>query len=225
MVPSTSEHLVAERWAWILDVLFGAILAVAFEALSKNLDQVWDETPREAARVMFVALCFMSFFLYDVFVYHFVITLYPYRISFLSACRYVLDILMAFLLMEVLVPGVRPGPKPEVVKILVSLTLWHLCAAAWHCLANWDHFKKAPPPFSLFPHLGFIVLYWSTVLGWMLIRGAAGWPTRLEEVSTLVALGVPVLAVALYRSRQLIQRLGRTTPLPFKVEHRAVMTG
>jgi hypothetical protein len=210
------ERRMMERWAWILDVLFGAILAFAFETLEKNWTMAWDESGGQAMVLLFVALCVFSFFLYDVLVYHFIITRYPYRLTLLSACRYVLDIFMAFLLMQVVVPALQAHPETELIGILVALTLWHFCAAVWHCLANVDHEKCLPKAFALAPHFAFVGIYWLVMIGWYLVRlfglelHDCERIRRCTSPSFLLLLCTVVLGVSLYRSRQLISRFGGT---------------
>ena len=204
--PSSSLH-VPNRWAWILDVLFGGILVELFNTLELNLPLAWNESVGSAVVVAFVAFSLCVFFLYDVVVYHFLIQAYPYRLSVLSMLRSLLDIVMAFLLMKAVLPAARIHPEEHLVGILVALTAWHLCAAVWHVLANWEHFGKPPSALAVLPHFLFVTAYWAVfVSSWGVARAVP----RLEPYGPLLLVGelcAIVLAVSIYRFRQLLARL------------------
>jgi hypothetical protein len=209
---SLDPSVIGSRWVWVLDVVFGGVLSVAFTVLEESLRQAWAESHVEAARLVFVAVCLFSFFVYDVVAYHLLITKYPYRVSLLSGVRHFLDMFMVFVLLKLLMSGLRPHAEKSFFAILAAVTAWHLLALVWHCVANLDHFKKMPPRFALLPHVVCPACYWTVLGAWSVIAGFIKDGAYNTEQSYILLLAAMVLSAALFRSRQLVRKLVKADP-------------
>ncbi|MEL7059830.1 MAG: hypothetical protein AAGN46_07360 [Acidobacteriota bacterium] len=191
------------RWLWVLDVVFGATAALGFETLQETL-RATAHTPSVLVKQIVVALSLYIFFLYDVSAVHILVKKYPYRVSFISGCRYLLDISMSFLLMMMLIPGVNQHPEGSTLEILTALTLWHACAFLWHVLANWEH--RIPPTLSAFSgHFLFIAIYWLVFGVWAAARAWQDLPLATDDVGLLYAISITVAAVAIRRAWRIME--------------------
>jgi hypothetical protein len=202
-VPPASWTL-GQRWIWILDIIWGAIVGIAFERLDGALRSCTNLG--DIIKHVAVAACLFIFFLYDVGVHHLLVRTFPYRESILSACRYFLDIVMAFLLMLLLVSGLTAKPERSTIVILVAITSWHLGASAWHFLATWEHEHKLPTRVRVLPHLISVGGYWLLVGIWYLIRlstSSVNWHAQ----SLLFIVCGAIFLVALVRSYQVVRHI------------------
>ena len=91
---------VGERWVWILDIVFGSVIGFGFQKLEEGLRLTAKSSVSAFMKHLFMAAGFLGFVIYDIGVYHILIKNFPYDVSSLSAARYVLDLIMAFLLRD-----------------------------------------------------------------------------------------------------------------------------
>jgi hypothetical protein len=196
---------VGERWAWILDMVFGAIIAFGFQRLEEGLRASAKSSMTAFLKHLFMASGFIGFVIYDIGVYHILIKKFPYDVSELSAVRYVLDLLMAFLLMVILVRGLSIDAGKHVFEILIALSMWHIAAMCWHFAASMQINGSRPELKTFSPHILFVMIYWSTFALWYL-TGAQDRQSKLAEpTGFLVWLALPLLLISIWRSNQMIQ--------------------
>jgi hypothetical protein len=184
--PNNTADSLAKNWFWIMDVIFGGIAILTFKYLF--------ELFVEGTANIYVAICLLIFYLYHVGVYNFLKSKYPYKISFQSAFRYLIDFMMALLLFFILWTGIK-YPLKEINILVYELTLWHLGAFGWHILANLEKSGKYFNKIML-PHLVFIVIYWIVFLALSY--------SHLNPSTIHLSLATCLLAVSLYRSYSMI---------------------
>lgn len=146
------------RWVWLIDVVYAGVLVFGFQQIEHTLFDTLS-SPAMRLRQGVIAGALVCFFLYDVTVYHLLVARAPYRTSRLSACRYLLDILMTFLLQLIIVSASRTPIARAFFVAGGALAAWHICAAIWHLLASRDHNKKPNYEVSFVPHLVMAVAY------------------------------------------------------------------
>lgn len=201
--------VVASHWVWVMEVVFGGVIALGFEKLVEAIRSDLNGPAGAVFRHLLVAACFFAFVIYDVAVYQVLIRKYPYAFRPLSAVRYALDLVMAFCLLLILLLGIDAAAAGFVPAIMAGLTFWHLAAAAWHVAASMEAHGRLPAVQVCAPHAAFIVAYWTAFAGWWF---AGRWVPSLGPVRSdgfLHVLAVVVLAVSAYRSVQLGSRLAR----------------
>jgi len=203
---------VSREWVWVLDVVFGGIITLGYQELEKSLRVSIKKSKRAFATHVFVAFSFILFVIYDVSFYHILITRFPFNISALSGCRYVLDLLMAFALLNVLTRGLSCENEQFTGQILIALSVWHLGAAGWHFAASIEHTHHPPTLSAFLPHFVFIGIYWSVLLIWFVVAKRMGWAETFQEATNskwfLRLLALCVLAISVYRSVQLFRLFG-----------------
>jgi hypothetical protein len=197
---------VGERWAWILDMVFGAIIAFGFQRLEEGLRVSAKSSVTAFLKHLFMASGFIGFVIYDIGVYHILIKKFPYDVSELSAVRYVLDLVMAFLLMVILVRGLSIDVGKHIFEILIALSMWHIAAMCWHFAASMQIKGSTPEWKTFFPHILFVMIYWSTFALWYL-TGAQDRRSKLAEpTGFLMLLALSLLLISAWRSNQMIQK-------------------
>jgi hypothetical protein len=213
-----------ERWAWFIDVLFGAIAAIALEQYESVVRQAWNTSLSTFVISVVVAVCICAFFVYDIAAHHVLVKKHPYHLTYLGFVRFYLDLVMAFILYVLLRDALsgNPGWFP----IVVALTFWHGAAIAWHLLvfagelerrrqllggdfAGSDKQPHTPPAFenaavTVFPHVLFIGIYWLVVAAAQLITRITFAGVASDTV-TLLSVSVAILVVAVFRWRQVVR--------------------
>lgn len=114
---------VGERWVWILDIVFCSVIGFGFQKLEERLRLTARSSVSAFLKHLFMAAGFLGFVIYDIGVYHILIKSFPYDVSRLSPVGYVLDLIMAFLLMGILVRGLSIDAGKHVFDILIALSL------------------------------------------------------------------------------------------------------
>ena len=194
-----------QRWIWFLDVLFGAIVALALERYEPVLGQVWAKGLLATAISVFVTLAVFSFVIYDIAVYHALAKKFPYRLTRLGFGRFYLDLIMAFALYALLVQTLRLDPNW--VTILGIISGWHGAALIWHLIARREHGVRDDMWAAVAPHAMFVAMYWS--IAW-LATGAGRVLELADETRTtftLVSTGLAILGVSLFRWKQVLMRV------------------
>jgi hypothetical protein len=203
---------VSKEWVWVLDVVFGGIITLGYQELEKALRISIQTSRREFFIHVFVAFSFVFFVIYDISFYHVLITIYPFNISALSGSRYVLDLLMAFALLNILMRGLSYESPKFTSQILVAISLWHLCAAGWHFAASIEKTHQPPTLAAFLPHFAFIALYWLVLFIWFVLSKWRGWSNNFQEAMNskgyLLLLSLCVLFISFYRSAQLFHIFG-----------------
>jgi hypothetical protein len=203
---------VGRQWVWVLDVVFGGIITLGYQEMEKAMRISAQKSKREFLTHVFASFAFLFFIIYDVGVYHVLINRFPFHISALSGCRYVLDLLMAFALLIILMRGLSYESKKSVRQILIALSIWHLCAAAWHFAASIEYTRRPPSLPAFLPHFVFIGTYWFVLFIWFAIAKRIGQVKTFQEATNsavfLCLLSACVLTVSLYRSVQLLSLFG-----------------
>src|SRR5215813_9601900 len=110
MVSLTTEHQLGNQWKWFLYVLLGSIGTLALRRLDEGLWAASHVSAAQLAHYIFLAGCLFAFLVYDVGALAVLTEKFPYKTSFLSALRYALDIVMAFLVFLLLMSGLGPPP-------------------------------------------------------------------------------------------------------------------
>jgi hypothetical protein len=154
----THNNFNVQRWIWVLDVLFGAIAAIALEKYEPVVRDAWSCGFIQFFISVFVAICIGSFFAYDVVVHHKLVEKFPYKVTFRGLCRFLLDLVMAFILFIILSAGFQANPSWE--KILINITIWHMAAILWHLLAESTDEIKHKIFKIIGPHACVIGAYW-----------------------------------------------------------------
>jgi hypothetical protein len=194
------EH--AERWAWFVDVLFGAIAAIAIANFKEDIVTAWHPGYFETIKATIAALAAWSFFVYDVAVYHVLIKKYPYLVTFKGFARFYLDIVMVFLLYMMLSAALASDPEKHTWGILLSVSFWHLAAAGWHAMAQSEESPRSPNPIAIMPHIGFIAIYWLIVL---IVHCMVKRP--INSTPVMFAVSGAIFVVSLWRWRQVVVRV------------------
>jgi hypothetical protein len=194
-----------DRWVWVCDAIFGFIITLGFQKLDETLASTHGVS--NVLLQLSVAVGFIAFVVYDIGVYHLLIQDRPYRLTWWSAARYMLDLVMSFCLLVSLLRGLSKQPEADGAMLLLAVTGWHLSAMLWHVFAE----LEARQPIRLLPRLGphllFVAIYWLTALAVSVIRQQS-FPfatCRLREF--VVALSVELLLVSVFRSFQLVKHL------------------
>ncbi|HTV12017.1 MAG TPA: hypothetical protein VME20_09155 [Acidimicrobiales bacterium] len=191
-----------ERWKWTMDIIFGGLLVFGLQTFASQSDHFLEQPTGKVIFTFLAAAGVTGFYLYDVTVHH-VLTgpqAYPFKRSWLSAFRFSLDIVMAFLLALVLLPGLEAKPWQATLRILVVASIWHVAAFFWHLLARAEHeSKKGSNPLW---HLLFPVMYWSAVSVTTEFDRYRHGPflASLNRPACLGALSVLLLVVAAFRT-------------------------
>ena len=192
------------RWPWLIDVVYGAVLTYAFQQIYVTLFQTL-HSPAERARQGIVAGALLCFFLYDVTVYHFLVSGSPFRRTKLSTARYLLDIVMTFLLQLIIVSPARTPLGHAFFLAAGSLAAWHLCAAGWHLLASREYHLAAQAA-SYLPHLAMAAVYAVLVgLGDTSFRGLGSGRASAQPIGMYIVSAL-VIAFSAWRSRWLIKQ-------------------
>lgn len=197
---------VGERWVWILDIVFGSIIGFGFQRLEEGLRLTAKSSVSAFMKHLFMAAGFLGFVIYDIGVYHILIKNFPYDVSRLSAARYVLDLIMAFLLMVILVRGLSIDAGKHVFEILIALSLWHIAAMCWHFAASRQLNGVLPEVKTFSPHVAFIIIYWSAFALWYFLNREDNQRTLAEPTGFLVWLAASLLLISIWRSHQMIQK-------------------
>jgi hypothetical protein len=88
------EH--AERWKWFLDIVFGAIVALAIQKYEPVVRVAWSQGLVSFSFSLFVSICVCSFVVYDISAYHILVKEFAYSRGKLGFMRFYLDLIMAF---------------------------------------------------------------------------------------------------------------------------------
>ena len=201
---------VGERWVWILDIIFGSVIGFGFQKLEEGLRASARASTTAFLKHLLMAMGFLGFVIYDIGVYHILIKTFPYDFSRPSAARYVLDLVMAFLLMIILVRGLSSDAGENLFEILIALSLWHLAAICWHFAAAVQMHNEIPKVSTFLPHLVFIGLYWSFFGVWYLGMIHGLHEKRVDAKAFLVLLGGLLLCISIWRSHQMIRTFVNT---------------
>lgn len=207
------EQQLADQWKWFLYVLFGGIGTLAFRRLEEGLWAASDVSSTQFWHHIFLAVCLFAFFVYDVGVLGVLIHRFPYKVSLLSALRYALDIVMAFLIFLLLMsglgpppaanasPGLAAGPTQSPVLVVFAISAWHLGAAIWHTMASFDHHHATPRLISFLPHIIFAAVYW-------LIYGISYWGwINFTPMWLLSLIGAAILVISVIRWFQVVKNM------------------
>lgn len=201
-----TEH--AQRWIWFLDVVFGAIVALGIQKYEPVIREAWAHGAGCFILSLFVAIAVCSFVVYDIAIYHTLVKKYPYQLSALGYLRFYLDLIMAFVLYVLLVNAFQTAPDWR--AILAAVSFWHLSAIAWHLLARHEHGTGGSGVSAVGPHLMFIAAYWSSawLAGRLASQGTALDPAAVDRL-VLIVVSATILAVSLFRWRQVIRQLSQ----------------
>lgn len=197
---------VGERWVWILDIVFSSVIGFGFQKLEEGLRLTARSSVSAFMKHLFMAAGFLGFVIYDIGVYHILIKNFPYDVSSLSAARYVLDLIMAFLLMVILVRGLSIDAGKHVFEILIALSLWHIAAMCWHFAASMQRNGVMPDVNTFSPHVAFIAMYWLTFALWYFPNGEDRQSKLAEPTGFRVFLAAALLLISIWRSHQMIQK-------------------
>jgi len=197
-----TEH--AQKWIWFLDVVFGAVVALGIEKYEPVIRAAWLDGACSFALSLFVGISIFSFVAYDVVVYHKLAEKYPYCLTALGFVRFYLDLVMAFLLYVLLVNALQA--EPDWFAILVTVSIWHVAAVAWHLIARIEHKVSGGLGRAILPHVLAIAIYWVVVF----LAGAFGTKVMgLDDagLSTykLFLAAAMILTVSIFRWNQVFR--------------------
>lgn len=202
------------RWRWILDIVFAGLLALGLQRFTDGYQSLFSRDAQRIVLTLLSAVGVMAFFAYDLTVLH-VLTLpdwQPYCYSRASAVRFSLDvILMAPLLGLILLPGLSPGPWHATLRILVAVTIWHVCAGCWHLLA-YREIPRGRLSEGIQAHLKALPAYWIPVLVALTAKryflGHQGsWLGGVNSFPCLAVLSLSLVAVAAWRTFHVIKNV------------------
>ncbi len=213
----------ADRWVWFVDVLFAAIAATAFERAEPEFRKLWTMSGELFFDRSLAALAVIIFFAYDVSVYQVLVKQYPYQITSIGFFRFVLDVLMAFVMLLLLMSGLsgttipKAGTAPvpaaiPLVSLLALLTVWHVLAAIWHFLANLEIHGTLPPFRSITPLFGFPLLFWALWGLLQLLKWVVDFDDHSIERAKLWCICIAIMLVSVVRWRQTIRRFTTSSP-------------
>lgn len=203
-----AQTLLASNWVWMIDVVFGGIIALAFEKLEQELRISLKKSRACFIRNVFCAGSFFGFMIYHISAFHIILHKFPYTISFWSAARFVLDLAMCFFLMMLLMRSVRSQAEEYACELLIGLTLWHSGAALWHVTASIEYEHALPPLFAYFPHFVFICAYWLLLVVMHRLSKGRTYREVAQTPRFIYALGILVICISIYRSLHIINKYG-----------------
>jgi hypothetical protein len=196
----TPGSVLAERWVWFIDVVFGAVTGLALDKFEPVVRAAAARSVADLFMEIVVGLCLVLFLVYDVAALHLFVRRYPYHVSSVGYSRFVLDVCMAFVLFVFITSAIDAGPERKVYATVVSLTIWHSLALLWHWLARLEGGGPGPLRRSVLPHILFIALYWSVPLGWhFFCNTLMGWNLPVRSRVPLLILCGTFGGVAVYR--------------------------
>lgn len=199
-----SQHV--ERWIWFLDVLFGAIAAIAIDRYEPIVRNAWATGIGTFSLSVFVAICVGSFFVYDVAVYHSLAKKFPYKITVIGFARFYLDLVMAFILFLLLTDAFNA--YPNWFTILITITSWHVAAAIWHLFAQYEAQSMGNFRIAVLPHVVFIGIYWlASFLPYILGLRIFGFNEVTMSSPILVILSATIAIASVWRWTQVIHKL------------------
>jgi hypothetical protein len=222
MSEPAKEPIQAERWAWFLDVVFGAIVAVALEKFEPTLTEAWKSGFFDIGKCLFVAFAAFSFFVYDIAAYHILVNKYPYHVTNLGFVRFYLDLVLAFLLFMFLMAALAAVPERNTIGMVAFISLWHLGAMSWHFLARYEAGLSILTP-TLIPHVVFVAIYWALLGAWYVV---CNWWLKLnlpwDSVSLLFLISTTIFAISIWRWHQVTGNLTRKVTEPARKPELAV---
>jgi len=198
------NETVAQHWVWVIDVVYGAIIGMAYAKLDDALQEKVRRSKTAAIMHIACATGFLSFVVYHVCAYHLLISRFPYTISAYSGFRYALDLMMLFLVMVIVTRALASEPEQSMLTILAALTAWHVGAAMWHFAATLEHERHLPKLIAYLPHFFFISGYWTIFATWWLIAKRQSAIPNIQSRSLLYAISAAVFIVSIVRYAQLI---------------------
>lgn len=194
----------AQKWTWFIDVVFGAVVALGIEKYEPVLRAAWLEGACSFALSLFVGISIFSFVAYDVLVYHKLADKYPYCLTTLGFVRFYLDLVMAFLLYVLLVNALQAGP--DWFAILMTVSIWHIAAIAWHLIARSEHKVSGGLSRAILPHV------WATAIYWFVVFSVGVFGTKVmglddAGLSTykLLFAAAMILAISIFRWNQVFR--------------------
>lgn len=206
--------IINDRWIWLMNVIFGGIATLAIRRL---VELFLNLTPQSAGQWLLILLgtvAVLIFFIYDVTVLYFLYLKFPYTLGRLSAVRLFIDVIMSVILALIILPVIVPHPPDATLTLLSFVTIWHLLAIAWHCLAAYEKRQSAPEAKRV------IMLVISPMLLWGVAGALVFWQSQeitlarfnQTDIFTVVCLLLIVISVA--RSATLIPGLVKGLPQP-----------
>jgi hypothetical protein len=209
----TAEERLGNQWQWFLYILLGSIGQLGLRRVDEGFWLAWGGSRERLLHYVFLAGCLFSFLTYDVGALAVLTNKFPYKGSVLSALRFAVDLVMAFLVFVLLMSGLgfpgpdqRPSglasvPPQNPIVILTAISAWHVGATLWHVLASYDHGLGAPRRIAFLPHIIFAGVYW---LIYAVSYG--GWiPVSREGLLSLI--GGAILAMSMMRWYHVIKSM------------------
>ncbi len=198
-----------------MDIIFAGLLVFGLQKFVEGSRELAKLATRDLLVALLAAAGVTGFFVYDVTIHHVLTSraLYPFQQSGLSALRFSLDIVLAFDLALILLPGLQPKPWMATLRILFAASVWHVGAILWHLLAVAEHGRKVRIRSGLLPHAVFPLLYWVSVLSTAtaLRQGREPLLRAVNQPNCLAVLSVLFLGVAIWRTGQMIRRAPRVS--------------
>jgi hypothetical protein len=126
-------------WTVLVNVIFGSVASISFRQFHETLILKASATKFYMTFRIYVFFCFFAFFVYDWAVWTRLMGESPYRLVISSVFRFVLDLMMGFLLLGLTWYAGRAEIEERPRVLIFYLVPWHVCAAGWHVLAAWQY--------------------------------------------------------------------------------------
>ena len=199
--------VIGDRWLWLMDVMFGGIAIIEFQRLIDSTLTI-NSCPSESIILTFVgAISVFIFFIYDVTVLHFLYKKYPYNLTWLSTSRFLIDLIMVFLLAMVIIPVMTVAPYKSTVTLLLSVSIWHIFALLWHLLAEYESNQAFPPIKQILQHLINPATYWTVATFTILFTNPKVTIEAYKQTYVFVVVCVAIVIASIIRSATLIPRM------------------
>ena len=205
-----NEEKLNEGWIWIMQIIFGVIATAGFTQLVQTLPGAFELSLFSGLFNTFIALGAMIFLLYDLTAFQALTQIYPYTINPYSYYRFLLDVIMAFLLALILFRLTELKSYEYTRQIGITLIAWHVLAIAWHHLALLEY-QRPPNNTELRAgkiHAVIIFLYILVLVGPCEIVKTCAWDMERVGQRIVHVLLVSILIVAsTWRSYRIRKRL------------------
>lgn len=199
-----------QSWAWMINVIFGAIFSLGFMKLDGAFRRISLKSTSEAVQHLFIASGFLLFVFYYVSAYHMVTRVFPYTFNPYSGFRLFVDMVLLFHAMVILIRSMGLHPEKSTMGILVAMSVWHFGASIWQLLAAIEYgggFKKINP-LVFVPHYFFILFYWVIFYIWKFIAKKKQLTAFTTSRGLIFLLSFSAFVVSIYRYVQLYKLFG-----------------
>ena len=201
------KKILGDRWLWLMDVMFGGVAILAFQRLIDSTISISSLSVENIIVMVFGAISVFIFFIYDVTVLHFLYIKYPYNLTWLSAIRLLIDLVMVFLLALITIPVMNHTPHSSTALVLTAISFWHVFAIFWHLVAEYELNKRPPVLKQVLQHLINPVVYWVLATALILCSDSQVSFESYNKISVFVVVCLAIVVASIIRASTLISRM------------------